>query len=256
VLLEHGCEMTHNDAVRNHLARRGLAAERFGWASVQLDGGIESVRARVAGQLEAMAAARAVTPHERRRVSAAALRLGLVTDGTVPPAMGAAFGRLAAGLVAAGATVVAPDNAGLLGSDGFRDTLFPDGAAPAASLAFGRPAESAGLHLMETPTENAVEAFAGLGAAGVDLMLCHVGRTPLQGHPMLPLVQVTAAPEVAARYGSDLDRAFAPGEDIDAIVAALADLIAEVASGRCKPVLWSRGVTEFQLTRGRLGLSM
>ena len=27
VLLEHGCEMTHNDAVRNHLAARGVAAE-------------------------------------------------------------------------------------------------------------------------------------------------------------------------------------------------------------------------------------
>ena len=59
VLLEHGCEMTHNDAVRNHLAARGIAAERFGWASVQLDGGIASVQAKVTRQLEEMAAARA-----------------------------------------------------------------------------------------------------------------------------------------------------------------------------------------------------
>lgn len=149
-----------------------------------------------------------------------------------------------------------PDNAGLLGSDAFRHALFADGTAPAAPLAFGRPAERAGFHLMETPTENAVEAFAGLGAASVDLMLCHMGRTPLQGHPMLPLVQVTALPAVAARYGSDIDRVFAPEQGIAAIVAVLADLVAEVASGRCRPVLWSRGVTEFQLIRGRLGLSM
>ncbi len=256
VLLEHGCEMTHNDAVRNHLAERGLAAERFGWASVQLDGGIESVRAKVADQLEAMAAARPAPARERRRVGAAELRVALVADGPLPDRMGEAFGRLAAGLVAAGATVVVPDSAGLPGSDGFRTALFPDGADPAASLAFGRPAESAGLHLMETPTENAVEALAGLGAAGVDLMLCHIGRTPLQGHPMLPLAQVTALPELAARYASDIDRAFAHGQDIAAIVADLAALIADVASGRCRPALWSRGVTEFQLTRGRLGLSM
>ena len=73
---------------------------------------------------------------------------------------------------------------------------------------------------------------------------------------MLPLVQVTAEPGVAAVYGSDLDRVFAPDQGSDAIVAELAALVADVASGRYRPALWSRGVTEFQLTRGRLGLSM
>ena len=256
VLLEHGCEMTHNDAVRNHLAARGVAADRFGWASVQLDGGIASVQAKVTRQLEEMAADRASPELERKRVGAAELRVGLIADGPLAPSMGEALGRMAAGLVAAGATVVVPNSEGLLGNDGFRRAVFLDGAMPAASLAFGWPVEHAGFHVMETPTENAVEAMAGLGAAGVDLMLCHVGRTPLQGHPMLPLVQVTAAPEVAAVYGSDLDRVFLPQQDIDTIVAALAVLLADVASGRYRPALWSRGVTEFQLTRGRLGLSM
>ena len=87
-------------------------------------------------------------------------------------------------------------------------------------------------------------------------MLCHIGQTPLQGHPMLPLVQVTAEADVAAVYGSDLDRVLAPEQGFDAIVAELAALVADVASGRYRPTLWSRGVTEFQLTRGRLGLSM
>ena len=87
-------------------------------------------------------------------------------------------------------------------------------------------------------------------------MLCHIGQTPLQGHPMLPLVQVTAEADVAAVYGSDLDRVLEPQRGVDAIVAELAALVADVASGRYRPTLWSRGVTEFQLTRGRLGLSM
>ena len=258
VLLEHGCEMTHNDAVRNHLAARGVAAERFGWASVQLDGGIASVQEKVTRQLEAMAAGCAAESpaFERRPVGAAELRVALVAHGPLPGTMGEAFGALAVGLVAAGATVVVPDNEGLLGNGGFRHAVFPQGVVPAASLAFGHPAAEEGFHVMETPTENPVEAFAGLGAAGVDLMLCHVGQTPLQGHPMLPLVQVTAEPDVAAVYGSDLDRVLAPERGIDAIVAALAALMADVASGRYRPALWSRGVTEFQLTRGRLGLSM
>ena len=256
VLLEHGCEMTHNDAVRNHLAAHGVAAERFGWASVQLDGGIASVQAKVTGQLEAMAAARAAPASQRRRVGADEMRVALAAHGPLPNVVAEAFGRLATGLIAAGATVVVPDNEGLLGNEKFRRAVFPDGIAPPASLAFGRPAADAGLHVMETPTENPVEAFTGLGATGVDLMLCHIGQTPLQGHPMLPLVQVTAVPELASQYGDDLDSVLGPEMGVEETVAALATLIADVASARYRPALWSRGVTEFQLTRGRLGLSL
>ena len=297
VLLEHGCEQTHNDAVRHHLAERGLSADRFGWASVQMDGGIANVRARVAGQLQAMAAARrpsarapklpggttgavpeangrsladtmpnvsALQPpevvsapeFERTAAGANEIRIALVANGPLSDRMGEAFGRLATGLVAAGATVVVPDNAGLLGNDGFRNAVFPDGAVPGASLAFGRPAGEAGFHIMESPTDNPVETLTGLGATGVELMLCHVGRNPLQGHPMLPLVQVTADPAVAQRNGSDLDRILMPERDPAELVIELAALVADVASCRYRPRLWSRGVTEFQLTRGRLGLSM
>ena len=332
VLLEHGCEQTHNDAVRHHLAARGLAADRFGWASVQMDGGIARVRDKVAGQIEAMAAARAVktggagrvspgpgigtepvghpgeagrsgsghetvdgyvarvggtrrvdpgsevvmaradtgpragaggprapgpTPGPHRiPVGASEVRIALTADGPLPETAGEAFGRLATGLVAAGATVVVPDNAELLRSDGFRSAVFPDGAVPEVSLGFARPADEAGFHIMETPTGNPVETFTGLGATGVELMLCHVGSNPLQGHPMVPLAQVTADPAVAERYGADLDRLLGPERDIAGIVADLAVLVADVASCRCRPTLWSRGITDFQLTRGRLGLSM
>ena len=301
VLLEHGCEQTHNDAVRRHLAARGLAADRFGWASVQMDGGIASVRTRVAAQLEAMAAARAseapsgepavgarpatgagcrardeeglastvanmadsargeasaASGWERRTVAADEIRIALAADGSLPDATGEALGRFATGLVASGATVVVPDNMGLLGNDGFRNAVFSEGTVPGASLAFGVPAHEAGFHIMEAPTENPVETFTGLGATGVDLMLCHIGRIPLQGHPMLPLVQVTADPSVAQRYGSDLDRVLALDRDVTGLVSDVAALVADVASCRCRPKLWSRGITEFQLTRGRLGLSM
>ena len=298
VLLEHGCEQTHNDAVRHYLAERGLPADGFGWASVQMDGGIAKVRAKVAAQLEAMAAARAPetgdagargaagagddgreggapVPEQggveddrppaggapvlhRERAGAEDLRIALAANGPLPEAMGEVFGRLAAGLAAAGATVVVPDNAGLLGSGAFREAVFPDGAAPPPrpSLAFGQPADEAGFHVMETPTENPVEAFTGLGAAGVEVMLCHVGHTTLQAHPMIPLVQVSADRSLAKRSGGDLDRVIVLDRDLQGLVAGLAALIADVASRRYRPKLWARGVTEFQLTRGRLGLSM
>ena len=270
ILLEHGCEQTHNDAVRHYLAERGFSADRFGWASVQMDGGIANVRAKVAGQLEAMAAARApeggpeaddapggAPASARETVGAEEIRIALAANGPLPDAMGEVFGRLAAGLVAAGATVVVPDNPGLLGNAAFREAVFPDAAAaPAPSLAFGQPADEAGLHVMEAPTENPVETFTGLGATGVDIMLCHVGRTSLQAHPMIPLVQITADSSVAARFGGDLDRVLTLDRTAAGLVGELAALVADAASRRYRPKLWSRGVTEFQLTRGRLGLSM
>ena len=272
VLLEHGCEQTHNDAVRRYLAERGVSVGRFGWASVQMDGGIAKVRARVAGQLEAMATAarapgdgpgtddapRGASGQPRETVGTEELRIALAANGPLPEAMGEVFGRLAAGLAAAGATVVVPDGPGLLGSAAFREAALPAGAggAPAASLAFGQPADEPGLHVMEAPTGDPVETFTGLGATGVEVMLCHVGRTSLQAHPMIPLVQVTADRSVADRFGGDLDRVLALDRSAEGLVAELAALVADSASRRYLPRLWSRGVTEFQLTRGRLGLSM
>ena len=41
VLLEHGCERTHNDAMRHYLTGQGIGLERLGFASVQMDGGID-----------------------------------------------------------------------------------------------------------------------------------------------------------------------------------------------------------------------
>ena len=40
LLLEHGCEKIHNDAMRIQLREHGVDLDRFGWASVQMDGGI------------------------------------------------------------------------------------------------------------------------------------------------------------------------------------------------------------------------
>ena len=47
LLLEHGCEKTHNDHVRYEIQKLGISPERYGWASVQLDGGIDAVIEKV-----------------------------------------------------------------------------------------------------------------------------------------------------------------------------------------------------------------
>ena len=42
-LLEHGCEKTHNDYFSRYLKKNDIDVDRFGWASIQADGGIENV---------------------------------------------------------------------------------------------------------------------------------------------------------------------------------------------------------------------
>ena len=253
ILLEHGCEQTHNDTVRQYLEHRGVAPDRFGWASVQLDGGLASVQDKIASQFAAMSGA---DSSRRERVNAGDLKLALTATGEIADAAAAAFGELARGISAAGGIVIVPENAALLDSQVFRQTALADPAVVTATLAYGQVAEHSGLHVMETPTENQTETFTGLGATGADLMLCHVGKVPLQAHPMIPLVQVSSDPRTVERYGRDLDRSLDATASAHALVSSLQDLLAQTASGTYAPKLFSRGITEFQLTRGLLGLSM
>jgi altronate dehydratase len=47
MLLEHGCEKVHNDAVRHYLEARGIDSAHLGFASVQMDGGLDNVRHKI-----------------------------------------------------------------------------------------------------------------------------------------------------------------------------------------------------------------
>ena len=50
VLLEHGCEKHHNDSLAADMGRAGVDPASFGWASVQMDGGIRKVTSRYGQQ--------------------------------------------------------------------------------------------------------------------------------------------------------------------------------------------------------------
>ena len=71
----------------------------------------------------------------------------------------------------------------------------------------------------------------------------------LQSHVMVPLIQVSTDATTQAAYGMDLDSVSA---DVDHLLA----LIVEVASREYTPKLHGKGNTDFQLTRGLLGISM
>jgi hypothetical protein len=109
---------------------------------------------------------------------------------------------------------------------------------------------------MEAPTENPVELITGLGATGVEIMLAHIGQAPLQAHPMIALLQVSGDAQVKQRYDHDLDLSLDEAIPSAAVVQALFDQIGRVASREYTPKLYGQGNTNFQLTRGLLGLSL
>ena len=248
LLLEHGCEKTHNDYMANQLDRMGCDLQRFGWASVQLDGGIDAVRDKVEAWF-ANALANAAPP-VYEPCGLHALRLALLTTGPVSPDVAEAFAQVTLAIVGSGGALVLPETSALLTTPGFRDRVL---ATPSVSptLAYGQAAESPGLHVMETPTEHWIETLTGLGATGVELMLAHVDGQPRQAHPLVPLLQVASA-------------SASPSVDVDLTLTgpastwtdALLRLLLDTASRDYAPKLYALGNTDFQVSRGLLGISL
>ena len=238
LLLEHGCEKTHNDHVRHEIQKLGISPERYGWASVQLDGGIDAVIEKVEDWFSGTLVDKPVIP-----VIDAGLEhlcIAVTSTGEATEEVSESLTQLTHGIVAANGTVIVPANATFL-RNGTRSVP--------TTLAYGQRVEKAGFHVMETPTEQPTETLTGLGATGVDLALAHIVGAPWQSHVMVPLIQVSTDSTTQAAYGADLDLATV---DVDDLLA----LIVEVASRQYTPKLHGKGNTDFQLTRGLLGISM
>ena len=245
LLLEHGCEKTHNDHVRHEIQQLGISPERYGWASVQLDGGIDAVIEKVQDWFSEELADKPTVPVVDAGLEN--LCIAVTSTGTPTQAVSESLTQLAHRVVAGGGTVIVPANATFLRYGVFGVTN-PSHSVP-TTLAYGQRVEKAGFHIMETPTDQQTETLTGLGATGVDLALAHIVGAPLQSHVMVPLIQVSTDSTTQANYGADLDLTTA---DIDDLLA----LIVEVASRQYTPKLHGKGNTDFQLTRGLLGISM
>jgi altronate dehydratase len=251
LLLEHGCEKTHNDYMRNHMAAEGIDPNRLGWASVQLDGGIESVLGKIESWFTQTLDN---TPSPIADMGGLdALRVGLASAGPLTPAASTAFSELTRQIVAAGGTVVLPQNTGLLSDDSYLATTLGSTVA-LPTLAYGAPMHRGGFHIMETPTAHWVETLTGLGATGVDIIVAYVGEHPLQTHPMIPLLQITDRTDLYNAFGTDLDLLLTGDEA--AWPLQILERIRAVAEGSYAPQLYQLGNIDFQVTRGLLGVSL
>ena len=247
LLLEHGCEKTHNDHVRHEIQKLGISPESYGWASVQLDGGIDAVIDKVEDWFSETLADKPAVPVVDAGLEH--LCIAVTSTGEATEDACQSLTQLTYRVAAAGGTVIVPANATFLQSSSHAPSGFRPPSELSTTLAYGQRVTKSGFHIMETPTDQPTETLTGLGATGVDMALAHIVGAPLQSHVMVPLIQISTDSATQANYGADLDSATA---DVEKLLA----LIVEVASRRYTPKLHGKGNTDFQLTRGLLGISM
>ena len=251
MLLEHGCERTHNDAVRLYLEGQGLDASHLGFASVQLDGGLDKVRHKIVQWFRD--SLENDTELSTRTTGTPSLRLGVTTLGNVMPEAQNALVKLIQGLVGAGATVVIADNASVLRNATFTRSLFAENQWH-TTLAYGEAPRTRGCHLMEAPSDDATETLTGLGGSGVDVVLAVVDGAPLPSHPIVPVLQMSGE-KTAPGFEGDMD--LVPrGDDAITLLDRLSRQIEATAGRHYTPRLYGQGHTQFQLTRGLLGISL
>ncbi|MEY4940245.1 MAG: hypothetical protein RIQ93_1980 [Verrucomicrobiota bacterium] len=251
LLLEHGCEKIPNDVMRRQLEERGVPLARFGWASVQLDGGIEKALGNIEAWFEQKL--RALPEPGAIEANLGALTLGLMTAAPVNPATAAALADLTRAVVGAGGSVVLPESDPLLANETFRAAML-GGQSPHATLAYGEPITRPGLHVVASETDHWVENITGLGGCGAHLVLTLVRGQARQGHPLIPVIQAAEA----GAHSADI-----AAEDIDLVLAgdaardrvALMAWIAAVAQRERVPAAMAHGFVDFQLTRGLLGVT-
>ncbi len=255
LLLEHGCEKIPNDVMRRQLEAAHLPLDRYGWASVQLDGGIEKAITKIEAWFAERLSARSAQPSAiSGQLSPALHRLTLAYLTTTPVAASTAatLAHLAARTLAAGGSILLAESDGLLANSAFTRPLLGD-RAPHATLAYGQPFAHPGLHVVASETDHFVENLTGFGGNGAHLALALVAAHAQQGHPFVPLIQFAEPAQRGHLAGDDID-GFLSG-DPAADLATLESALTAAATRATPPVATARGFVDFQLTRGELGLT-
>lgn len=245
MMLEHGCEITHNSYFRQLMAERDLDPANFGWASIQLDGGIDAVTHKMIDWFEDKLANDSMP--EKTIAGIEAVRIGLITNGDISENTAQELAVLTKAIVSGGGTVVVSDKDTLLGT-AYVEALGLSGTLD-ATLDYGQTIHQAGFHIMATPRQHWSETLTGLGATGIELMVGHVANQAMAGHPLVPVLQVTTN---ADNQALDLDAKFSDNANLH---NSMLDLIVDTLSHSHTPKHQQMNNHDFQITRGLMGVS-
>lgn len=262
LLLEHGCEKTHNDFFRDELGKIGADPDRYGWASIQLGGGVDAATSAVREWFRTASSGLSpevpfdVDPSRERAF--AGIAVGLDARGALSEETAEALGRAGQRVVDDGGTVILPAGSTLLAHPRFRGILADHaGTGPGElkpTLAHGQKPAAPGWHIMRAPTRDWAETATGLVACGAHAVLVHVAGPPVSGHRLAPVLQLSSDPLTLAQAQDDLDAELvgSPSDQCATILTVLASTL----SGEHLTQSLAAGNVAFQITRGLLGTSM
>mmetsp|Transcript_29102 Transcript_29102/g.53058 ORF Transcript_29102/g.53058 Transcript_29102/m.53058 type:complete len:959 (+) Transcript_29102:76-2952(+) len=257
VLLEHGCEKTHNDWFHARVTEAGRDPHLFGWASIQLDGGIEKVKEKVKELLFSSGSMQ----ESRREVGLRELRIGIAADHKPEKLEGLTVAAIVNDVVRAGGCVVAPHSNPLLASAELLDELLeggPESLVPTLRYAESLQGRSRGFHVMQCPGRlSLAEQVTGLAACGLDVIVA-LTKGGFIGSPVVPVLQVSCTTGVNIGNGLT-DVAMNPELSAAANADRIWDAILPVLSGRAQPLHFGRigeSHVDFVIPRGLAGISL
>ncbi len=247
MFLEHGCEKYQNTYFQNLLREKNISADRFGWSSIQLDGGIAAVADKIEDWFAV--AGNAAKPEENRDP----LTIGLHLSSADAAADAAVIATVCRSLVGAGGNVILTASSSWLENPGFAREVFA-GPYRGPTLAYGSAPAAPGFHVMDVPSLDDADTLSGLGATGVEVIVWHSDQRLYQTHPFIPVLQSSVAKGGAERNEADV--CIDPDGDTAKQALQWYERVAMAASGEYIPRLLEEGTTAFQLSRGRLGISL
>lgn len=252
LMLEHGCEKTHNTHFKTLMTEAGVDPSTIGYASIQADGGITAATEKVKQWfdefvVESKRPDRAVTDWH-------GVSIGLCGIGAdeVATELAEASADLAVRVLASGGSVVLSTEDPLLRSAAFAGLVEPTAAA---TLGHGQLIEKPGLHLMNGAGSDRLETLTGLGGTGAELI---VAVTAGPGQRYTPVLRV-AVPGAAGAEDADLVLGTIDSTPVDSTPVGstpLVDQVTEVLQGERIVTAHRTGDEGFQFTRGLLGVSL
>ncbi|MGV3771599.1 MAG: UxaA family hydrolase [Verrucomicrobiales bacterium] len=242
LLLEHGCEKTHNDAYQLALKEQGVSLENLGWASVQMDGGIAAVSRKVVSWFQQAA------PVHLTKITP--LRVGVLAFELIPPNIKNAFCQVMEELLKVGASVIVPEAC-------LPCFKLPTGAQSGVigpTISYGQRISQEGLHVMECPSVDFLEITTGVGGCGATVMISLSSGEIYPAHPIVPMAQATF--QMVAPASREFDLALDSEQSEAALVSDIMDIIKKTFTGEFVPKTVSKDITAFQITRGINGISL
>jgi len=249
ILLEHGCEKTHNDYMKTILDEASIDISNLDFLSIQLDGGQEAVRTRI----HELISGHDATPISTESVDVSNLKLAIVIDVYDDAPTYNQIATMIDTVVRNGGTIVLPSNSEILSqpelltilAEPARSTIdYGQCIGVSVSEEFGT--QKAGLHVMDVPSRvHYNEVITGLASSGVQAILVF-SNYAYPGHPLVPTLMVSRldSKDFDVRYDRNSD-----------LLKQVCEQLSRITKKETSVRAWDNENTAVMLTRGYVGFS-